>query len=451
MSVVLPSGSRIAIVGGGISGLVAARLLCADYRLTLLEAGERLGGHAHTVDCDLFGRRYAVDTGFMVFNERNYPNFTRLLEMLGVASRGSDMSFSVRCEASGWEYQGSSLSGLFAQRANLFNPAFYGMLYDIGRFNREALAVANSANASLTLGDLVAKAGYGSAFVDRYLVPMGAAIWSARPRQLLQFPARFILGFFENHGLLQASGHRAWRTILGGSRTYVEALSEPFRECVRIRTPVEAVRRHEDHVVVRTQNHGEERFDAVILATHADQSLAMLTDASDSERDILSAFPYAANVATLHHDSAQLPRERRAWAAWNYLVEDSPDPRPAVTYNLSRLQGHRSPEPICVTLNRPEAIEPSRRVNEFLYHHPQYSSRAIAAQQRHAEISGRRHTFYCGAYWGSGFHEDGVVSALAVGRMFGKRLESCLARSTKESSAIAVAARSNTDSRKLFF
>jgi uncharacterized protein len=414
---------RIAIVGGGISGLLAARLLDGEHQVDVFEAGSWAGGHTNTVSFEAFGRTFAADTGFMVFNDRTYPNFVRLLRRLDVPARSSEMSFSVRCDRTGLEYQGSSVSGLFAQRRNLVRTGFWRMLADVLRFNRRSLALLASADDDLTLGEHLDRAGYSRQFVEHYLVPMGAAIWSAAPDRFRQFPARFIVSFFNNHGLLTVHGHPRWKTVEGGARRYVAALTRPFAARIRLNCPIVAVRRGPDRVTVTGKDGTSGEFDAVVLAAHADQSLAMLVDASPAEQEILGAFAYQPNDTVLHTDSSLLPRSPRAQAAWNYRIPAQEGLPVVLTYNLNRLQGHDAPTPICVTLNATASIAPERILHQIDYQHPVYSREALAAQQRFGQISGQNRTYFCGAYWGNGFYEDGVNSALAVGRCFGKDLD----------------------------
>lgn len=447
---------KIAVIGSGISGLLAANLLAGEHEVRLLEANDYLGGHTNTIEVELGDapdgsmetsvnpRKYLVDTGFMVFNQRTYPNFCRLLEILGVESQESDMSFSVSCRRTGLEYQGSSLNGLFAQRRNLFSPRFYRLLLDILRFNRDALSLLDhqTNEADSTLGEYVRQQRYSEQFINQYLVPMGAAIWSARPQDLLEFPSRFIIRFFQNHGLLQIRNRPIWRTIPGGARRYVERLASPLGPNARLRSPVDRVQRHEDHVLVTLRNGESEIFSHVVFATHADQTLRMLTDASPAEREILASFPYQRNLAVIHTDTSLLPSSLRAWASWNYLVPPNVKgdalPAVAVTYDLSRLQKVLSPRPILATLNHVKSINPEQILRKIEYHHPVFGTAAIAAQRRHGEISGQQRTHFCGAYWGNGFHEDGVNSALAVAKYFGKTLNSCTVASTKAEYSIAV-------------
>jgi predicted NAD/FAD-binding protein len=442
---------RIAVVGTGISGSLCARLLATRHSVELFEANDRPGGHANTVTIAAYDRRFEVDTGFMVFNTRTYPNFLRLLAKLGIESQPSDMSFSVKCDGTGLEYQGSSLNGLFAQRRNLVSPTFLGMLRDILRFNRAAVTfvTAEESKRKLSLGAFVAQQRLGQAFVDQYLVPMGAAIWSARPAEFLSFPANFILRFLHNHGLLQLTDRPQWLTVAGRSQAYVTALLRPIQDRVRLNTPIAAVRRHSDHVEVQPHDGTNHCYDAVVFATHADQTLQLLgKDASTEETEILNAFPYQANKAILHTDASVMPRRRQAWASWNYHIPAASDGLVSLTYDLNRLQSLAAPGPICVTLNPQERIDPSKLLAEFNYAHPVFEVGSEAAQQRHDEINGTRRSYFCGAYWGYGFHEDGVNSALAVARQFDIDLShlndheaKCTAVSTKDESRTRVAAR----------
>ncbi len=405
---------KIAIVGAGIAGNVAAWHLHREHDITVFEAGAHAGGHSHTHELEQAGKRYAVDTGFIVFNDWTYPNFIRLLGQLGVASQPSAMSFSVRDEASGLEYNGTSLNTLFAQRSNLLRPSFLGMLRDILRFNREAPALLEAPGGELPLGEVLARGGYGRAFVERYIVPMGAAIWSTDPASMQRFPARFFVRFLHNHGMLSVNARPQWRVIRGGSARYVEQLTAPFRDRIRLRTPVESVRRLPGSVIVKARGRDAERFDALFLACHSDQALRLLADPSPAERAVLSAIPYQENEAVLHTDTRLLPRKRRAWAAWNYHVLREPGERVALTYNMNILQGLDAPEPYLVTLNRGDQIDPAKVIKRITYHHPQFTPAGVAAQARQAELNGPLNTYYCGAWWRHGFHEDGVVSALAA-------------------------------------
>lgn len=431
------TGQRIAVVGGGISGNLVARMLAARHDVKVFEAAHYLGGHANTVDVRRGERTFPVDTGFMVFNARNYPNFLRMLERLEVESQPSDMSFSVQCERSGLMFQGSSLNGLFAQRSNLIRPRFYRVLWDVLRFNRTAERDV-AADPDVSLGEFLDRRDYSEPFRNHYLLPMSAAIWSCPPNQMRAFPARFLVSFFRNHGLLQLRDRPQWRTIVGGSRIYVERLLAPIADRIECNCPVEKVVRSGEQVLVQPRGRAAESFDQVVIAAHADQALAMLADADETERQVLGAFPYQRNDAVLHTDASLLPRTQRAWASWNYHIAQADAGRVSVSYDLSRLQRHDSGDPILLTLNPQQAIDPAKIERRMVYHHPAYGSDAFAAQTRHIELVGRRRTSFCGAYWGYGFHEDGVNSALTVGRHFDVDLDACKAASTRVRSDIVV-------------
>lgn len=426
---------RIAVVGAGVSGLTAARLLSRRHDVRLFEAADEAGGHANTVACRAWGETWTVDTGFMVFNRRTYPNFCRMLDELGVASQPSDMSFSVSCAATGLEYQGSSLNGLFAQRGNLVRGRFYRMLADILRFNRDAFAWLRNPHDAQTVGEFLRRGGYGSAFREHYLVPMTAAIWSADPAAIGAFPARFLLEFLANHGLLQLRRRPQWLTIRGGSRRYVDAILRELAGRVRRGAEIASVQRSEDGARLTLRDGAAEEFDAVVLAVHADDARALLVDADPLEQRLLAAFPYQHNEAVLHRDARLLPRRRAAWASWNYFLADernreSGSPRATVTYDLSRLQRLDTPEPLLVTLNRTAAIDPDAILARFSYRHPAYGLDAIAAQRQWDVLNGRRRTYFCGAYWRYGFHEDGVVSGIRVARLLGIDEVLCTVAST---------------------
>jgi len=414
---------RIAVVGSGISGLVAARGLHAEHDITVFEADARIGGHTHTWDVRAGGRTWAVDTGFIVYNERNYPNFTRLLAELGVASQPSTMSFSVRHDGAGLEYNGSSLRQLFVQWRNALRPSFHWMLRDVLRFNRDAVASVANATIGRTLGDLLDAGNYSRAFREWYLLPMGSAIWSIPPARVLDMPARFFVQFFENHGMLTVSDRPQWRVIRGGSRTYTEALVAPFADRIRRGHRVRSIVRENASVLV-----DGERFDRVVIGCHSDQALALLDDASPAERLLLGSLPYQANDAVLHTDISVLPRARAAWGAWNYRIRGGADSPARVTYNMNQLQSLDAPETFCVTLNDTDAIDPAKIIGRVQYDHPVFTTAGIEARERRALISGRRNTHFCGAYWGNGFHEDGVVSGLEVVREVGLAM-----RNTRES------------------
>ena len=416
---------RIAVVGAGVAGLYATWRLSATHEVTLFEAADYAGGHTNTVDVELGGRHWSIDTGFIVFNDWTYPNFIAMLRELGVAWQPSDMSFSLRCERTGLEYNGTSINSLFAQRRNIVRPSFLRMIADILRFNARAKAwLGAPASPDVTLGEFIAAGGYSRQFVEHYIVPMGRAIWSAEASAMLGFPARFFIGFFDRHGFLNVDDRPVWQTVSGGSREYVRALLAAARARVRLSTPIAAIRRLPNQVLLRTRAGDVEAFDHVFLACHSDQALALLEAPTPAEQDVLGAMPYAANEAILHTDASLLPRRKLAQAAWNYHLLRDPQEPVALTYDMNVLQGLRNtPARFLVTLNHRDAIDPSRILRSFQYTHPVYTPAGVAAQARHRELNGVQRTYYCGAYWRSGFHEDGVVSAQAALAHFGEDLE----------------------------
>ncbi|TBN49551.1 NAD(P)/FAD-dependent oxidoreductase [Pseudomonas sp. BGI-2] len=414
---------NIAIIGSGISGLTSAYLLNRRHEITLFEASDWIGGHTHTVDVTVDDQRYAVDTGFIVFNDWTYPNFIRLLGQIGVGFKPTEMSFSVTDPDSGLEYNGNNLNSLFAQRRNLLSPGFWGMLRDIQRFNKEARRDLDEERIALdtTLDDYLKNGRYGERFILHYIVPMGAAIWSMSMADMLGFPLQFFVRFFKNHGLLSVSNRPQWRVIEGGSSAYIGPLTATFKEKIRLSCPVTRVERNEEGVIVHSAG-GSERFDKVVFACHSDQTLKLLAKPSDAEHSILSALPYADNEVVLHTDTRLLPTRKLAWASWNYRLGGPGQTRAAVTYDMNILQGIQGDTTFCVSLNQSAGIEPSKVLAKFTYAHPQFSLTAVAAQNRWEELDGAQHSYYCGAYWANGFHEDGVVSALRVARSFGEVL-----------------------------
>jgi uncharacterized protein len=413
---------RIAIVGAGVSGLVAAHLLHREHEIVVYEANAYAGGHTNTIRVDTAYETHHVDTGFIVMNDRNYPNFTRLLDRLGVARQPTHMSFSIKGEERDFEFSGTP-RGLFCQPGNLASPPFARMIVDLLRFNRALRALLEHEESGESMHDFLCRQRFSRAFVERLIVPQMSAVWSADPRRAGSFPARFIAEFFANHGMLGFRDRPRWSTVAGGSARYVEALTAPFRDSIRLRAPVSSVTRHGRHVEIVAAGAGKESYDHVIIATHSDQALAMLRDASARERELLGAIDYQANEAVLHTDSTLLPRRRAARSAWNFHLLREPKPLSTVTYYMNHLQRLTAREDFCVTLNRTEAIDPAKIIRTIPYAHPMYTPRGVAAQGEHATIGGLpARTHYCGAYWGWGFHEDGVVSALRACEPFGVTL-----------------------------
>lgn len=410
---------KIAIVGTGIAGLTAAYRLHRQHDITVFEAHDRLGGHTATVDVSVDGRQYAIDTGFIVFNDWTYPNFIELMNELGVQWRESDMSFGVSCQTTGLEYAGVNgrfalYNGLFAQRSNLLSPSYIGMLLDILRFNKQAISdFKNNRIPDLQLQEYVKNLGLSDRFRDYYLVPMASAIWSTPFQRMLEFPVRFMVPFMVRHGLLSVHDRPRWRTLVGGSGAYLQPMSSGFADRIRLSTPVTGIERQAEHVKVFTHD-GVGQFDQVVLACHSDQSLTLLRDASTDERDVLSAVRYQANDVVLHTDVAVMPDNKCAWASWNYCLTEDRGGLPRVTYDMNRLMGIADDNRFLVSLNDSDRIDPARILGRFNYAHPVFTSAAAHAQTKWSLINGGRRTWFCGAWWGKGFHEDGVVSALRV-------------------------------------
>ena len=411
---------RIAVVGSGISGLACAWFLSKRHAVTLFETNDYLGGHTHTHDIEIDGRHLAVDSGFIVYNESHYPLLTRLFAELGVQSQSTAMSFSVSNAATGLEYSATSLDTLFCQRRNLLSPRFWGMLRDLLRFYEESPALLAAAAPGPTLAEYLTAHRYGSAFRDEHLVPMAAALWSAPAASILEFPAQYLVRFMANHQMLQIRGRAPWRVVSGGSASYIRAMRARWRVAERLHCRVHSVRRDGGQVQI-TSRAGLESFDQVVLACHSDEALRILEDASDRERAILGALPYQDNEVVLHTDASLLPRDRKAWAAWNAYVPAAPQRACTVSYCMNLLQGLESREPLVVTLNRTDAIDPAKVLRRMSYRHPLYTQRSVAAQARRGEIQGERGTWFAGAYWGWGFHEDGLRSAVEVCAAFNSR------------------------------
>jgi len=402
---------KIAIVGTGISGLVSAHRVHPEHEIVVYEASGRIGGHTHTVPVEAADGTHWVDTGFIVFNDRNYPRFEALLDELGVPSQPSHMSFSVSDGQGRFEYSGTPW-GLFARPAHLLSPSFLRMLRDWRRFNREARALIGMNGTAPSLGHWLEQQGFSRHFVERLIVPQASAVWSADPAQMWDFPASFMAEFFENHGMYSLRDRPRWRTVSGGSRSYLEAITAPWQDRVRTGAPVRRIERLADRVRIEADGCESEEFDQVVIATHSDQALAMLADPSEAERAILGAIPYQRNEAVLHTDASLMPHRRAAWSSWNFHLAPEPATGTTVTYWMNHLQRLRSREQYFVTLNRTDQIDPGKTIRKISYDHPVYTKEGVAAQARWYEISGHgRRTHYCGAYWGWGFHEDGVVSA----------------------------------------
>jgi len=409
---------RIAIVGAGISGLVCAYLLSQRHDIVVYEAGDHIGGHTNTIDVETQHGVIPVDTGFIVYNESNYPLFTRLLDQLKVESQPSIMSFAVSCERSGLEYNGSSINQLFAKRSSILSLGHWKMIRDIARFNRDAERLQEEGDA-VTVAEYVRENNFSDSFLEHYLIPIGASIWSCPSGTFRGFPIRFVIDFLRNHGMLQINDRPEWRVIKGGSKQYIGPLTQPFRDYIQLNTPVSRVERDGDGVTVSLHSGAAERFDQVVLACHSDQALRLLAESSELERELLSAFPYQLNETVLHTDESLLPKRRRAWGSWNYRIRSDSSDAVAITYNMNMLQSISSRTQYCVTLNETDRIDPSKVIRRFRYHHPIFTLERDAAQARHEELVGNNRTSFCGAYWGYGFHEDGVRSGVRVAEHFG--------------------------------
>ena len=413
---------KIAIIGTGIAGNVAAYKLHKYADVTVFESNNYIGGHTHTHDINLGDEQHNIDTGFIVFNHWTYPNFIDLLKELKVDSQESSMSFSVKCDRSGLEYNGTTLNSLFAQRKNLVKPSFYRMVRDILRFNEEAKKVLDRTNTEYTLGQYLQDNEYSSEFINHYIIPMGAAIWSSAPDKMMEFPAYFFIRFFNNHGMLNVNERPTWHVIKGGSNKYVEKLTKGFNDRIHLNSAVEWIKRFDDYVLVKAYGAEPLRFDSVFIACHSDQALKMLADPTKDESEVLGAIPYQKNEAILHTDSRILPKKKLAWAAWNYHILKETTDRVALTYNMNILQGLSSKHTFCVTLNNSDAIDPTKIIKRLKYDHPVFTLKGICAQKKQELINGPRNTYFCGAYWRNGFHEDGVVSALNAVEHFKRKI-----------------------------
>ncbi len=412
---------KVAIIGSGISGLTCAYLLQQVADIQLFESAPNIGGHTATKDVVVDGKSYAIDTGFIVFNDWTYPNFIRLMDELGVKSKPTEMSFSVTSELSGLEYSGSSLNTLFAQRRNFFKLSFYGMLRDIVRFNREAVEDLDAGLVSekTSLGDYLARRGYNAEFIENYLIPMGSAIWSASHETMMSFPLVFFIRFFKNHGLLSVSHRPQWRVIEGGSRAYLEPLTRTFSDRISINAHIVSVDRGEQAVTLLFADGREETFDQVVFACHSDQALALLKTPTNAEQQVLSAMAYQENDVVLHTDRSVLPKRTLAWASWNYRIRQQQQEQAVLTYNMNILQGLESEPTFCVTLNDTDNIDPAAILGRYQYSHPVFTLDSVAASQRWSDINGQCNTWFCGAYWANGFHEDGCSSGIRVAKALG--------------------------------
>ena len=411
---------KVAIIGSGISGLTAAYLLHKEHDVIVFEANDYVGGHTHTHEIKQNDKSWNVDSGFIVYNEKTYPNFISLLQKLKVEVQKTSMGFSVKAPSKSLEYSGVSLNTIFAQRKNLFKSSFLTMLKDVLRFNRLAIKELSKVDQSTTINDFLKIHNFSSHFIENYIIPMGAAIWSTAAKKTTEMPAAFYIRFFKNHGLLQIFNRPQWYVIKGGSKAYVQKLIEGFKENIFLSSPVKAVFRGSDGVKIYCDNSQEpQQFDKVIFATHSDQALALLKDPSDNESSVLGALPYQKNLAILHTDTSIMPKTKRTWSSWNYLLSGDKGKSVTLTYNMNILQSLDAKPDFLVTLNSSAEIDPAKIIKKIEYQHPLFTVDGVKAQRRKKQISGVNNTFYCGAYWGNGFHEDGVNSALEVCKDFG--------------------------------
>lgn len=415
---------KIAVIGSGISGLTAAYVLSKEHEVSVYEKRGRLGGHTATIELEHKDKRFSIDTGFIVYNDRTYPNFIKLLDLLNVKTQKACMGFSVSCEQSGLEYAGGSLNTLFAQRKNIFSLSFLIMLKDILRFNKQSVKDLETGLISedMTLGEYLKENNYSDGFCKNYLVPMGAAIWSASLASMKEFPVVFFIRFFDNHGLLSIFNRPQWHVICGGSKSYLKPIVEPFKDRVFLNSDISGIVRHEKGVTLMHANGDTSDYDQVVIACHSDQALKILADPSNDEKNILGAIKYQNNDVVLHTDESILPENPLTWSSWNYRLTGSENAPPVLTYNMNMLQTLQSDDTFCVTLNATESIKADSILGTYEYAHPQFNIATVKAQKRWSEINGVNNTWFCGAYWASGFHEDGVLSALRVADKFGLTL-----------------------------
>lgn len=412
---------KIAIIGSGISSLSSAYLLSKQHEVHVFESAERIGGHTATIDINHQGKDYAIDTGFIVYNDRTYPNFIKLMEQLGVKSQDTSMGFSVSCEKTGLEYSGAGLNTLFAQRRQLLSLKHWRMLKDILNFNKRVQQdLANKQlSPTQTLGDYLKQHNYSQRFIEHYIVPMCSAIWSATLDDVHDFPILFFARFFKNHGLLSITDRPQWKVLIGGSRQYLEPITEEFKDNIRTNTEIQSVTRHADKVEIEFSDNSKQQFDQVVFGCHSDQALALLSDASPLEEELLRALPYRDNEVVLHTDTSLLPKLQSTWSSWNYNLSQAGNEPARLSYNMNILQGIDSDSTFVVTLNATELIDPNKILGKFNYAHPVFTQQGIEAQQRWQEINGVNKTWFCGAYWGYGFHEDGCTSGIRVAQGLG--------------------------------
>jgi predicted NAD/FAD-binding protein len=407
---------KIAIIGSGISGNTLAYYLNPRHQIALFESNDRIGGHSHTHHIDVFNQKVSVDTGFIVFNKKTYPNFLKLLHELRVPYENSAMSFSVKDSQKDFEYNGTNLNALFAQRKNFINPSFYKMIREILRFNKSSIILL-SGDEEISLGDYLKREGYSDFFIKYYILPMGSAIWSSNIKTMMQFPAKFFIQFFNNHGMLNINDRPQWLTISGGSINYVDKMIKPFRKKIKLNQNIKYVERKKDHIAIHHKDRVE-KFDWVFFACHSDEALKLIKSPSFHEKNILKAIPYTDNEVILHYDDHFMPKRKLAWAAWNYHIDDNANSPASLTYNMNILQNLKTEVPLLVTLNPLQKINKKKIIKTLSYAHPQYSLRSIEAQSKYHLISGVNRTSFAGAYWGNGFHEDGVKSALDAIQQF---------------------------------
>ena len=414
---------KIAIIGSGISGLTSAYLLNRNHDITVFEANDYIGGHTHTHNIKIKDKEYAVDTGFIVYNERTYPNFIKLLDTLGVERQLSTMGFSVKSASEDYEYAGESLNSLFAKRSNIFRLGFLRMLYEMYHFGKKSNSTGLGLDVSITLGTYLRSENYSNEFINYFIIPMGAAIWSTPANKVLDMPAYFFIKFFYNHGMLEIINRPKWWVIKDGSSAYIKKIIKGFESKINLSSPIRTVSRLDNGIEIETANSKKPlMFDAVVFATHSDQALGMLKDPTEKEKDILSSIPYQKNEVLLHTDSSVLPKRKLAWASWNYQLDSNPESPVVLTYNMNILQSLDCDETFCVTLNDHQSVDKSKVLKKITYHHPLFTVKGIEAQKRKLEISGVNNTYYCGAYWHNGFHEDGVASAIEVCKHFGEKI-----------------------------